>query len=276
MIAAAFCALAAFARAEAPALSRPTAYVTDLSGVFPPPRAARLNEKLAAFERATSTQILVYVASHVPDGTTMEELSSRALRDWGVGQKGRSNGVIFFVFPADRKMRVEVGYGLEGALPDAIAHRITDEIVKPHFRAGDFATGIEAGVDAICAAARGEPFVGTGQTASEGRAAGGRTAILLVIFGVIALWIVIAALRKRAFTSRRARVAGLDTAPSTGAQFIPIIPPVTTSYSGSSSSSSSSPSSSSGFDSSSSSSSSSSDFSGGGGDGGGGGSSDSW
>ncbi|MEP7132576.1 MAG: TPM domain-containing protein, partial [Acidobacteriota bacterium] len=170
VIAAAFCALAAFARAEAPALSRPTAYVTDVSGVFPPPRAARLNEKLAAFERATSTQILVYVAPHVPDGTTMEELSSRALRDWGVGQKGRSNGVIFFVFPADRKMRVEVGYGLEGALPDAIAHRITDEIVKPHFRAGDFATGIEAGVDAICAAARGEPFVGTGRTVSEGRA----------------------------------------------------------------------------------------------------------
>ncbi|MEP6768261.1 MAG: TPM domain-containing protein [Acidobacteriota bacterium] len=71
-------------------------------GSSPPERAPTWSEKLAAFERATSTQVLVYTAARVPGGTTMEELASRALRDWGVGQKGRSNGVIFFVFPTDR------------------------------------------------------------------------------------------------------------------------------------------------------------------------------
>lgn len=83
-----------------PALTRPSRYVTDLAGGLPAGTRGRLNEKLAAFERETSDQLLVYTAARVPDGTTMEELSSRALRDWGVGQKGRLNGVLFFVFTA--------------------------------------------------------------------------------------------------------------------------------------------------------------------------------
>ncbi|MDQ2870466.1 MAG: TPM domain-containing protein, partial [Acidobacteriota bacterium] len=207
--------------------------------------------------------------ARVPEGTTMEELSSRALRDWGVGQKGRSNGVIFFVFPTDRKMRIEVGYGLEGVLPDARTHRITDEVVKPHFRAGDFAGGIEAGVDALLSAARGEPFAGNGRTAAEAgrspRSLTVRWAIILLILAALAVLII------RTSLKRRGRAIP-PTSPR--ATFVPVghifsTPPSDSSFSSSSTSDSSS-------SSSDSSSSSSSDFSGGGGDSGGGGSSDSW
>jgi uncharacterized protein len=137
--------------------------------VLPAGRAAALNEKLAAFERETSNQVLVYIDRKISEGTTLEELSSRAIREWGVGQKGKANGVIFFLFTEDRKMRLEVGYGLEGALPDARAHRINDEVFKPLLKTGDTAGAMDAGTDAIFAALRGEPHKGTGRTAAETR-----------------------------------------------------------------------------------------------------------
>lgn len=153
--------------ARPPLPPKPTKYVTDLAGALPAGRADTLNEKLAAFERGTSNQVLVYIGRRIPEVTTLEELSSRAIHDWEVGQKGRSNGVIFFLFTEDRKLRLEVGYGLEGALPDARAHRINDEVVKPLLKSGDTPGAIEAGTDAILAALRGEPYKGTGRTAAE-------------------------------------------------------------------------------------------------------------
>jgi uncharacterized protein len=150
-----------------PVPPKPDRYVTDLAGVFPPGRAEALNERLAAFERETSAQVLVYVASKVPDGTTLEELGAAAIRAWGVGQKGKSNGLVFFVFPEERKMRIATGYGLEGPVPDAVAKRIQSDTVKPLFLKGDFAGGIEAGVEALLQAIRGEGTKGTGRTAAE-------------------------------------------------------------------------------------------------------------
>lgn len=264
---------AALGRAEAPSLPKPSRYVTDRAGVLPEPRAAALNEKLAAFERQTSDQILVYVDRRVPEGTTLEELGAKSIREWGVGQKGKSNGLIFFVFSDDRKMRVEVGYGLEGAIPDARAHRVTDEIVKPYFRRGDFAGGIEAGVDGLLAAARGEPFAGTGKTAAEARRKVMAPAPIFIAVVVLFLgfWGLMAFLIVRGIR-RSGSAAGAGAGRSRGGW--------TTGSGAWSASSLSSGGSSSGWSSSSSSSdsssSSSSDFSGGGGDGGGGGSSDSW
>src|ERR1019366_9980921 len=93
--------------------------------------------------------------------------ANRAFHAWVVGQKGKSNGVAFFLFTEDRRMRMEVGYGLEGALPDARAHRIDAEIIAPLLKAGDVAGALDAGTDAIFAAARGEPYKGTGRTTAE-------------------------------------------------------------------------------------------------------------
>lgn len=241
-----------------PLPAKPERYVTDHAGVIPMERASALNEKLAEFERATSNQILVYVDRNLPGDTTIEEMASEAMRQWGVGQKGKDNGVAFFVFIDAREMRIEVGYGLEGAIPDARAKRILGEIVKPKFKAGDYAGGVEDGVDAILAAARGEPYQGTGQTVAEARSTAGSTQIVIVMalvmlaFFSIFVWLL---LRLRKFAWSRGGGS---------------------SSSWSSDSSSSSSSSSSDWSSSSSSSSSSSDFSGGGGSSGGGGASDKW
>lgn len=260
------------AAAGAPPLPpKPTKYVTDLAGALPAERAAALNEKLAAFERETSSQVLVYVDSRIPEGTTLEEFSSRAIREWGVGQKGKSNGAIFFLFTGDRKMRLEVGYGLEGALPDVLAHRIDDEVFKPRLQAGDTAGAMDAGTDAILGVLRGEPYQGTWKTVAESRKGGTAArpasvsifaALLpfLFFFGIAGFFIaaIVAGIRK----SKRGERA--STGGWTGA--------AGSSSAGGWSSSSSDSSSSSSSDSSS----SSSDFSGGGGDGGGGGSSDSY
>src|ERR1700694_779276 len=114
---------------------KPANYVTDNAHVLDAARAAALNEKLAQFERDTSNQILVYVDSKLPPGSTIEQMGSEAMHQWGVGQKGKDNGAVLFLFADDRKMRIEVGYGLEAALTDAKSREITSTIIKPRVKA---------------------------------------------------------------------------------------------------------------------------------------------
>src|SRR5712692_1590555 len=176
---------------------KPDRYVTDRAGVLKNPNA--LNEKLADFERQTSDQILVYVDQHLPPDTTIEQMGSEAMRQWGVGQKGKDNGAILFVFIADRKMRIEVGYGLEGSLTDAKSKRIIETVIKPKFRRGDYWAGIDHGVDAMLATIRGEPYRGTGRTVAQTRApvpvhtipfvVG---AVGFVMFFAVFIWIIVA------------------------------------------------------------------------------------
>src|SRR5262249_32059939 len=135
---------------------KPTRYVTDKVGVLPSDRAERLNATLEKFEQDTTNQLIVWVDRSVPEDFTLEEVTVQAFRKWGVGQSGKNNGIVFFVFTENRKTRIEVGYGLEGAVPDAVAHRIQDEEILPRFREGDYAGGIEAGCAALIAAAKGE------------------------------------------------------------------------------------------------------------------------
>lgn len=141
--------------ASSPVPARPRDHLTDRAGVLSGDAARALNERLVQFERETSNQVLVVVDRRLPPGTTLEELGSSSIRQWGVGQQGKDNGVIFFVFVDDRKMRIEVGYGLESVLTDARAKRITSTIVKPLFQQGKLAEGIEAGAAAIMDVARG-------------------------------------------------------------------------------------------------------------------------
>jgi uncharacterized protein len=240
------------ARGAAPPVPpKPATYVTDNAGVLAAPAANRLNEKLATFERETSNQVIFWIDRRVPEGTTLEEFANRCVHTWGVGQKGKSNGVAFFLFTDDRKMRMEVGYGLEGAIPDARAHRIDSEIIAPLLKAGDVAGALDAGADAIFAAARGEPYKGTGRTAAERRRQNPNAfwffLPILAPFVLVAIVLVIAAWARRRGPAGPARGTVWSSSDS--------------SWSSSSSDSSSS---------------SSSDFSGGGGDSGGGGSSDSY
>lgn len=162
-------ALAANADAIPPA---PDRYVTDRAGVLPAPRAQALNSQLEEFERQTSNQLLVWIDRRVPGDRPMEEFTVEAARQWRAGEKGRDNGAVLFVFTDDRKMRIEVGYGLEGPLPDALAHRIQEDEILPRFRTGDYPGGIESGARALMAAIRGE-YKGSGRTVAE-RSGGGR------------------------------------------------------------------------------------------------------
>jgi uncharacterized protein len=133
----------------------PAAYFNDYAGVVSAADAQRLDAKLRQFADQTSTQVVVAVFRNLPS-PSLEDFTVRTAQSWRVGRKDWDNGAVLFVFVDDRKMRIETGYGLEGALPDQLAGRILDEQVRPRFRAGDWAGGLEAGIDGIVAATRGE------------------------------------------------------------------------------------------------------------------------
>ncbi|HEY7574715.1 MAG TPA: TPM domain-containing protein [Thermoanaerobaculia bacterium] len=168
---------------------KPAMFVTDRPDVLGPGGAEALNEKLAQFERDTSSQILVWIDRRVPEGFTLEDFTVRAAQKWGAGGKETDNGAVLFVFTEDRKLRIEVGYGLEGAIPDAIARRIIDERIVPRFRANDYAGGVDAGAEALMAAARGE-YKGTGRTRAEEQGRGRNAAAACLpwlIFGIFVI-----------------------------------------------------------------------------------------
>jgi len=148
---------------------RPTKYFNDYAGMVSAQTAARLERTLEDYEKQTSSQILVAIFPKLPENSALEDFTIRAADAWKPGQKGKDNGAILFIFRDDRKMRIEVGYGLEGPIPDSVAASIINNEITPRFRARDFDGGVSAGVTALLQAARGE-YKGTGTTvASRGR-----------------------------------------------------------------------------------------------------------
>ena len=145
---------------------KPTAYFNDYANVVPKEKALALNEKLAQFERETSNQIVVAVFRKMESDSSVEDYAQRIAESWAVGQKGERNGVVMLVFINDRKASIQVGYGLEGALPDLTAFDIRSRHMNPRFRTGDYAGGLEEGIDLIIKAIRGE-YKGDGETAKE-------------------------------------------------------------------------------------------------------------
>ena len=131
--------------------------VNDLAGILHEDQLHKLENKLAQFERDTSHQVAVLTISSL-QGESIEDFSIRVAESWRLGQKGIDNGVILIIAPNDRKLRIEVGYGLEGVLPDVIANQIIREVIVPHFRNADFAAGIDGGINAILQTISGEPL----------------------------------------------------------------------------------------------------------------------
>src|SRR6478672_5881240 len=145
---------------------KPDRYFNDYAGVVSKEAAYRFNEQLARFERETSDQVVVAVFPKMQSDSDIADYTQRVAQAWGVGQKQRRNGVVLFVFIQDRKMFIQVGYGLEGALPDATAFDITEYRIKPRFRNNDYEGGLAVGIDSIFKAIRGE-YTGTGKTVRE-------------------------------------------------------------------------------------------------------------
>ncbi len=161
-----------------------TARVTDLTGTLSGGAVARIEAKLAQFEAKKGSQIAVLI---VPT-TAPEEIEQYGIRvedAWKLGRKGVDDGAYLIIAKNDRRVRIEVGYGLEGALSDAVSNRIIDETITPHFKSGDFDGGVEAGVDQMISVANGEPLPAPDQK-WEHRGGWGNLLPVLLIVALIA------------------------------------------------------------------------------------------
>jgi uncharacterized protein len=160
----------------------PAHYFNDEAGLVSADDAARLDAKLRAFDEQTSTQIVAAIFAELPE-PSLEDFTVRTAQAWRVGRKKLDNGAVLFVFVKDRRSRIEVGYGLEGALPDAVCKDILEERLAPAFRQGQYARGLDDALDAMIAATRGEYKAAQRPAArSRGFPQGCVTAIVLLLF----------------------------------------------------------------------------------------------
>ena len=164
----------------------PVRYFNDFANVTKPGTAERLNQTLEQFEKDTSSQIVVVVFPKMQSDSSVEDYVNRMFRAWKIGQKQKNNGVLLAVFVQDHKMRIEVGYGLEGAIPDVIAKRIIDGEITPRFKNGDFENGLSAGVNALMQAARGE-YKGSGTTIDLSKHRKSVVSTVFIFLGLILL-----------------------------------------------------------------------------------------
>ncbi|MCB1315078.1 MAG: YgcG family protein [Leptospiraceae bacterium] len=149
-----------------------TGRVVDQTGTLTASQQQQLAGKLKEFERAEGSQVVVVIIP-TTEPEAIEQFTIRLAEAWQIGREDVDDGVILLVAKDDRNLRIEVGYGLEGAIPDAIAKRIIADIIVPHFKQDDYYAGIDAGVDAILARIKGEPLPeASGELSDEGGSAG--------------------------------------------------------------------------------------------------------
>ncbi len=167
-------ALAALAASAADTIPVPklSGRVVDLSGTLDASQQQAIAAKLAAFEQAKGSQVAVLLVPTI--GTeTIEEFATRVTDEWKLGRAGVDDGVLFVVAKQERRMRIQTGRGVQGVLTDALSRRIIAERVSPRFRAGDFAGGINDGVDAILKAIEGESLPAPAQSAPRAKSSSG-------------------------------------------------------------------------------------------------------
>jgi uncharacterized protein len=168
-------------QAEPPLPASPSpSYVRDDAGWLSASARRALDEKLEAYERETSSQFVVAIFPEIPEGAELFDFSQRLYQKWQVGQAGKDNGAILVIFANDRKLRIHTGKGMEGAMPDARCIQIISNVIAPELRKGDREGAVEAGVDAMIAAAKGE-YVGDGSTRLDGQGGSGNGWIVLLV-----------------------------------------------------------------------------------------------
>lgn len=203
--------MAGAAQAAMPA--RPAGPVLDQAGVIPDADEAALAQKLSAYNAQTGRAVIVATVSSL-DGQDIETYVNALFRQWGVGGAKTDQGVLFLIAPNDRKVRIEVGYGLEEFLPDVLAGRILSGSVTPRFKAGDYPGGINAGVDQILTQLNRTPadakaVAEAAKAGAREEGAGGGSTIGSAIFWVVLIVVMIAVFgrRRKGYVQRR---SGID------------------------------------------------------------------
>jgi uncharacterized protein len=188
-------ALATWAQVAVPELSR---RVTDLTATLSAAQVAALESELAAFEARKGSQIAVLILP-TTEPEDIAQFGIRVADQWKIGRKKIDDGVILIVAKSDHQLRLEVGYGLEGAIPDAIAKRVIAETITPYFKAGDFYGGIEAGVQQLMKLIDGEPLPPPSASANaNGGGAGEGPFVMLIVGGLVAGWLLSALMSRPA------------------------------------------------------------------------------
>lgn len=160
---------------------KPDRLVNDYTGTLSESEAGQLEHKLVAFDDSTSTQIAVVLMKSV-GAYDISDYGARLAQSWGIGSGKKNNGVLLLVAMADRKVTIQTGYGVEGALPDAITKRIIENEIKPEFRDGRYYDGIDRATDAIISYTKGEY---KNDQPKQKRQSGSFPVILIIIIGVI-------------------------------------------------------------------------------------------
>src|SRR5688572_1367189 len=154
-----------------PARPNPPRLVNDFAGVLSPGEAQQLGQQLIAYDDSTSNQVAIVLVKTLDD-YPIEEYALKLFRDWGVGNKKTNNGIVILAAIDDRKIRIEVGYGLEGAIPDITANHIIQNDIAPSFRSGDYYEGLSKASSSIIKAAAGEYKAPAGYRKKKGSGSG--------------------------------------------------------------------------------------------------------
>ena len=184
-------AAALLSPAAAQEFPRLSGRVVDQADLLPPADEAALTDKLAAFEARSQQQLVIATVTSLQD-RDISDYGTQLGRAWGIGAAGRNDGVIFLIAPNERKMRIDVGYGLEPVLTDALSGRIIRDVVTPRFKADDYVGGINAGTDAIIAQIELPPEQARANAAAaESKSGGGGAGLFFLLFWLLVLFLVI-------------------------------------------------------------------------------------
>ena len=178
--------------AETPIPPAPTQWVTDTANFMSPGAARALNGRLEEYERATGHQLIVYIGQTTGDAP-IEDWAVRAFANWKIGRKGIDDGMVLFIMAADRKLRFEVGYGLEGVVPDAMASRVINDVIVPRVQAGDRDGAVTAGMEAVMTVIGGGGFPESPQRGGESgrRPLSLMQMIVYAIVGLVILFVLV-------------------------------------------------------------------------------------
>lgn len=183
---------------------RPSGRVSDWAGKISPQAHARIEAGLAGHEAATGAQVAVAIFPGL-DGQDADDFTNRLVERWKLGRAGVDDGVLLAVYVTDRRARIEVGYGLEDKLTDALSRRILETQLFPRLRDGDWDGAIEGSVEAILAVARGETLPAPARRARRGGAGRDPIIVLVIVVALIAVLFVVFALRGVSVYTRSGR-----------------------------------------------------------------------